>query len=90
MSLKSRLDRMERSPHFRPRVVVISAESGRGEPSRSVKYFPNGSGFHLSVPPEFRTDPKAGLDNHQKGMLKPDDKLLLIVRRDCHEPEIPH
>jgi hypothetical protein len=55
-----------------------------------VTYFPNGSGFRLSVPSEFQTDPKAGLDDHQKGLLKPDDRLILVVYRDYHEPEIPH
>ena len=89
MNLQSRLNRLERAPSLRPRLVVISAALGRGEPSRSVKYFPNGSGFRLSVPFEFQSDPKAGLDDYQRALLRPDDELILVVHRDYHEPEIP-
>jgi hypothetical protein len=33
----------------------------------------------LSVPSEFRTDPIAGLDDYQRALLRPGDKLLLVV-----------
>src|SRR3954466_666297 len=82
MSLKSRIDRLEQSPMFQPRMVIVSTADDHEEIPGSIEPWENGRGYSMRVPPEYGADPIAGLDDQQRAVIQPGDEVISLTWDD--------
>ncbi len=86
--LTSRVTRIaNRLGIMRSRFVIVSGDP-TGGPGGGIRPFPNGSGFLLTVPPGFESDPVSGLDERQRTQLGPSARLIAVVRVEDPDGEL--